>query len=215
MTTFRGGYYMDGGVSSFIPQPQHVDYTVKVGWGGGMGRRVRGCRRPCVGLPEALGALARCRPCLPPACPPARPPRRPQVCCFPTRHLAFVQSRARNLARVSALLEVDISPDTFSAWPREYGGWLGELSKWQELVQWGLVPTRDDMLQFLMDRGYEDAVEWAAVQGLLGGAGGGGGNGGNGGEVRLAGMGAGGPAGGPAAPGAAAAAAARQRPPAV
>jgi hypothetical protein len=139
------------------------------------------------------------------------------VCCFPTRHLAFVQSRARNLKRVSALLDVDISPDTFSPWPREYGGWLGELSKWQELVQWGLVPTRDDMLQFLMDRGYEDACEWAAVQGLLagaagGGGGGGGAGGGNGGEVRLPG-GVG--AGATAAAAQDAAAAAHQCPPVV
>jgi hypothetical protein len=97
-----------------------------------------------------------------------------KVCCFPTRHLAYAQSRARNLKRVkaAALLEVDVSPDTFSAWPREYGGWLGELSKWQEIVQWGLVPASDDMLQFLMDRGFEDACEWAKVQGLGHGPGG-------------------------------------------
>jgi hypothetical protein len=52
---------------------------------------------------------------------------------------------------------MDISPDTFAAWPREFEGWLGELSKWQEIVQWGLVPTTDDMLQFLMELDAEEA----------------------------------------------------------
>eukprot|EP00195_Chlamydomonas_chlamydogama_P016101 CAMPEP_0202891716 /NCGR_PEP_ID=MMETSP1392-20130828/1710_1 /ASSEMBLY_ACC=CAM_ASM_000868 /TAXON_ID=225041 /ORGANISM="Chlamydomonas chlamydogama, Strain SAG 11-48b" /LENGTH=529 /DNA_ID=CAMNT_0049575549 /DNA_START=201 /DNA_END=1792 /DNA_ORIENTATION=+ len=85
-----------------------------------------------------------------------------KVCCFPVNQiLNRVQPTVQNSARLSALLDVSISPDAFEAFPHSY----------QTMLTWALLPAEPEVLDSLITKGRRDALAWAQSMQLVEGQG--------------------------------------------
>lgn len=86
-----------------------------------------------------------------------------KVCCFPTSYLQTMKGYLSFYAEAAKYVDVSISPDRYdNRWPTHLRG----IEKWQQMLNWGLVPSDNDTLRMFIEKGQSDAMRWAEVMGI-------------------------------------------------
>ncbi|KAF6257104.1 acyl transferase/acyl hydrolase/lysophospholipase [Scenedesmus sp. NREL 46B-D3] len=76
-----------------------------------------------------------------------------KVMCFPSSHLTKLKDTTRSsrrLKRLHDLLDIDITLDTYEAWPYDL----------QQILKWALVASAQETSSLLIEKGKRDAALW-------------------------------------------------------